>query len=255
MLKVFRRIRLRLMSENKVRKYLAYAIGEIVLVVIGILIALQINNWNEARKEHRLEHGYYCKLLEDVEQDISQIHLQITRTEERLAASNEMLRLLQLDNPPVDEVLKQNLGAISLITYTFRPNLAAYEDLKSSGNLIILRDEAVKKQVIEYYSTLDGMIDVMDTNADGTVSLFYAKDDFAQSGWQHLDFVRDGIDTSKVDFDKLTPLSFDLEDFISRMTSDAIFYVGANARIKYLYESVLPEMLKMHRVLKDKCEN
>ncbi|MFX0556562.1 DUF6090 family protein [Maribacter sp. CXY002] len=52
MIKFFRRIRQKLLSENKFSKYLAYAIGEIVLVVIGILIALQINNWNEERKEN-----------------------------------------------------------------------------------------------------------------------------------------------------------------------------------------------------------
>ena len=50
MIKFFRRIRQKLLSENRFSKYLIYAIGEIVLVVIGILIALQINNWNEKRK-------------------------------------------------------------------------------------------------------------------------------------------------------------------------------------------------------------
>ena len=50
MIKFFRKIRQRLLTENKFSKYLIYAIGEIILVVIGILIALQINNWNENRK-------------------------------------------------------------------------------------------------------------------------------------------------------------------------------------------------------------
>ena len=52
MLRFFRKIRFEIMEKNKPGKYLKYAIGEIVLVVIGILIALQINNWNEARKDH-----------------------------------------------------------------------------------------------------------------------------------------------------------------------------------------------------------
>jgi Family of unknown function (DUF6090) len=54
MTKVFRNIRQKLAAENKVMAYLRYAIGEIVLVVIGILIALQINNWNEGRKSATL---------------------------------------------------------------------------------------------------------------------------------------------------------------------------------------------------------
>ena len=55
MIKFFRHIRQKLLSENKFYKYLLYAIGEIVLVVIGILIALSINNWNELKKERQLE--------------------------------------------------------------------------------------------------------------------------------------------------------------------------------------------------------
>mgnify|MGYP000731225644 CR=1 FL=1 len=51
MIKFFRKIRYNLMSENRTGRYLKYAIGEIILVVIGILIALQINNWNEHKKE------------------------------------------------------------------------------------------------------------------------------------------------------------------------------------------------------------
>ena len=51
MIKFFRKIRQRLLTENKFSKYLLYAIGEIILVVIGILIALQVNNYNEAKKQ------------------------------------------------------------------------------------------------------------------------------------------------------------------------------------------------------------
>ena len=55
MIKFFRRIRFDLMEKNKTGKYFKYAIGEIVLVVIGILIALQINNWNEQRKINKIK--------------------------------------------------------------------------------------------------------------------------------------------------------------------------------------------------------
>lgn len=56
MLSFFRKIRQKLLSQNRVTQYLAYAIGEIILVVIGILIALQVNNWNENRKNGEIEH-------------------------------------------------------------------------------------------------------------------------------------------------------------------------------------------------------
>ena len=65
MIKFFRKIRYDLMEKNKTGKYFKYAIGEIILVVIGILIALQINNWNENRKNRVTEADYYCRILDD----------------------------------------------------------------------------------------------------------------------------------------------------------------------------------------------
>ena len=69
MIKFFRHIRQRLISENRISKYLLYAIGEIVLVVIGILIALQINNWNEQNKVNLLEKELYEKLVRDLDKE------------------------------------------------------------------------------------------------------------------------------------------------------------------------------------------
>ncbi|MCK0178875.1 DUF6090 family protein [Flavobacteriaceae bacterium S0862] len=69
MIKFFRKIRYNLMSENKTGKYFKYAIGEIILVVIGILIALQINNWNEARKAKNVEKQIYIKMLVDIKEN------------------------------------------------------------------------------------------------------------------------------------------------------------------------------------------
>ncbi len=73
MIKFFRQIRQRLLSENKFSKYLIYAIGEIVLVVIGILIALSINNWNGEKKEAEVEKQYMISLLSDLAKDRSDL--------------------------------------------------------------------------------------------------------------------------------------------------------------------------------------
>ena len=67
MINFFRKIRYDLMEKNKTGKYLKYAIGEIVLVVIGILIALSINNWNEGLKNQRVEKSFYLNILNDLD--------------------------------------------------------------------------------------------------------------------------------------------------------------------------------------------
>ncbi|MBP1841693.1 DUF6090 family protein [Formosa algae] len=72
MIKLFGKIRQKLLSENKFGKYLTYAIGEIVLVVIGILIALQINNWNENRKLQAEITDIYKQIVIDLDNDIDE---------------------------------------------------------------------------------------------------------------------------------------------------------------------------------------
>ena len=73
MLRFFRHIRKSLMEQNKVRTYLLYAAGEILLVVIGILIALQVNNWNEERKEQKIADELRLSIISDLTQDTSSI--------------------------------------------------------------------------------------------------------------------------------------------------------------------------------------
>ena len=73
MIKFFRKIRQKLLSDNKFSKYLIYAIGEIVLVVIGILIALSINNWNQSRQQYKILNNIYATIKSDLQEDIKNI--------------------------------------------------------------------------------------------------------------------------------------------------------------------------------------
>jgi len=73
MIKFFRKIRYQLLGEGKTGKYLKYAIGEILLVVIGILIALSINNWNIHQIEQNEERNYLTRLVQDLKWDINEI--------------------------------------------------------------------------------------------------------------------------------------------------------------------------------------
>ena len=74
MIKFFRRIRQKLLSENRFNKYLLYAIGEILLVMVGILLALQVNNWNLKRKNNQLKQTYLERIVNDIKQDTININ-------------------------------------------------------------------------------------------------------------------------------------------------------------------------------------
>ena len=78
MIKFFRKIRQNLLSEGNTGKYLKYAIGEIMLVVIGILIALQINNWNEQRKNRENERDLYQRIINDLKFDENKLNEKIS---------------------------------------------------------------------------------------------------------------------------------------------------------------------------------
>ena len=87
MITLFRKIRQKLLAENKIGKYLKYAIGEIILVVIGILIALQINNWNELRKQQQVELKYFYNLKNDLLANNERLNAMINLADSKVRAA------------------------------------------------------------------------------------------------------------------------------------------------------------------------
>ena len=144
-----------MVNENQLKKYLLYAAGEIVLVVIGILIALQINNWNERQKQIRSENDYYCRLLEDTRLDIEQINDLKGLAEDRLKASNQAARLLLNAEVQKLDIGTQISESTKAIYSDFKPNNSAFEDLKSGANLNIIRDKTIIMALNRYFNKFE----------------------------------------------------------------------------------------------------
>ena len=87
MIKFFRKIRQRLLSQNRFSRYFVYAVGEILLVVIGILIALQVNNWNEERNQRQVELKYFYNLKNDLLADNESLNLLIDLANDKVKAA------------------------------------------------------------------------------------------------------------------------------------------------------------------------
>ena len=116
MIRIFATLRQRLLSENRFTHYLGYAAGEIVLVVIGILIALQINNWNDARKDRARELDYLHNIREDVRTNIAQMDTYLqTRNAEIAAAQRILLGCRHFINDQHLEVGARKLGLPFLV--------------------------------------------------------------------------------------------------------------------------------------------
>ncbi|MCC1484486.1 DUF6090 family protein [Winogradskyella immobilis] len=158
MIKFFRKIRQTMIKENKFSKYLLYAIGEIILVVIGILIALQINNNNEHKQQKQLERSLLLEMKENLALDLSDIRSNIDADTKTLR-SNEIV-LTQLENKlPFHDSLRPHYGQLSNGTVLVK-NSSAYENLKTFGVNLISNDELRRKITNLYtarYDYLDGL--------------------------------------------------------------------------------------------------
>jgi hypothetical protein len=255
MTRFFQRIRKAVIDQGRIGNYLLYAAGEILLVVIGILIALQINEWNEERKARQMEHVYYCKLLEDVKQDQILLATLSTENEQRIKSCNQMISLLQQKSSRKAIQIAMR-GAIAKTTFTFKPGKSAFEDIKSSGSLHVLSDVVLKDRLISYYSVLEGYVDLVDVNSDAAVAMYYHVDKkFTEIGWQELDFVRNALDSSLINVKALDAHGGYSIEMTEQLLDEAIFYLYTNVRKRDLYKAMTMQIEEMKTALTGKCVN
>lgn len=148
MIQFFRRIRQQLLGENKFTKYLIYAIGEIFLVVIGILIALQINNWNESNKLHQREVSLLRELKSNLEVNVDNLNRDISIQEK---SYQDILRIIDHADKrkPYNDSLPKFLREAS-----YAPDViltaSAFETLKSAG-LELIRSDTLRRAIITLF--------------------------------------------------------------------------------------------------------
>jgi uncharacterized membrane protein YgaE (UPF0421/DUF939 family) len=150
MLRFLHKIRRESLANKALGKYFWYAIGEILLVVVGILIALQINNWNEERIEQKQIREYALSLVGDLQSDIEML----------IPVGKQIDHLIQLSNELASYMQGRSLADINninLYVYTLNPlyrpfewNRAALDQLKSSGALRQIKNQQLVKKISEY---------------------------------------------------------------------------------------------------------
>ncbi len=150
MINFFRKIRQQLLTQNKISKYLLYAIGEILLVVIGILIALQINNWNENKNQQEKIKEYAKLYIQDLEADILMTE---TNWKMIINVSDKIDSLAQsVRNKKIEEI--SNIDFLcSTWNILYRPyswNRSTIDQMKSSGSLQYIEDVSISKKIGQY---------------------------------------------------------------------------------------------------------
>ncbi|WP_088341930.1 DUF6090 family protein [Robiginitalea sediminis] len=172
MIKFFRRIRQRLLAENRFSKYLLYAIGEIILVVIGILIALQINTWNEYKQNRKLERTFYADLLEDLANDIRKFEEQTAFYENRVEQLGWLLQKVRDPQAPIDaDAFGQRVEPLyysnEAISYA-----ATYNASESSGVFSTFTNKELLKKITQYYANFHLLMEVTASTNEIIVSQF-----------------------------------------------------------------------------------
>lgn len=148
MIKFFRKIRYNLISENKTGKYLTYAIGEIVLVVIGILIALSINNWNENQKAIALEIDILKEVRNGLATDLKDAQYNLASHKTKLKGQIILTNWLE-GNEAFPDSLSKYLSEVHFGTY-FQSNESSYQTLKQLG-LRIIKNDSLRSQITSLY--------------------------------------------------------------------------------------------------------
>lgn len=150
----FKKIRQKLISEYKFSKYLIYAVGEIILVVIGILVALQVNNWNEERKFNLESKDIYTALNAEFKNNRNVLSERIHFLED---ANNNVTILLNCINKKETSFTSINIDSIfvrSLNYGNYNPSNSSIQEIINSGKLHLIKNDVLKENLFNWLQLL-----------------------------------------------------------------------------------------------------
>ena len=152
MITLFRRIRERLIASGSISKYLIYAVGEILLVVIGILIALQVNNWNEDRKDQIKTRNYLLEMTENLESDVADVDEAVSLYQSKDSLLTAGIRILvggSADSEIISFLAENSYELSTFFLFEFKS--VAFENMTSTGNIDLLQDLELRNNLTAYY--------------------------------------------------------------------------------------------------------
>ncbi|MBO3116109.1 hypothetical protein J4050_05085 [Winogradskyella sp. DF17] len=159
MIKFFRKIRYELMNQNKTTKYFKYAIGEIILVVIGILIALQINNWNQDRLNTKIETETLINLKQDLDSALVQLNNKIFQNHTYRTYDSIAMELIQSKRTVSNDSMYKLLMT-HIYTPTFDPEVGTLNEIISTGKMDIIKSKGLRSHISSWNRYMDELDEV-----------------------------------------------------------------------------------------------
>ena len=147
---LFRSIRHKLLYEGKLVRYLTYAVGEVVLIIVGILMALKINDWNEENKARVIETNILTEIRSNLHHDMEEIQYDIVSLEDNLKACDDIIQYLDTHESPSIDFFDM-VGLLGVNPH-FDPNRSGY-DLMVSKGVEIVRNDNLRKSISILYES------------------------------------------------------------------------------------------------------
>ncbi|MCK0178160.1 DUF6090 family protein [Flavobacteriaceae bacterium S0862] len=191
MIKFFRRIRYNLMEQNKTGKYLKYAIGEIILVVIGILIALSLNNWKEDLDNRGEENRILSGLKQEFEANLSELNRNIKLNTAAVKSTSDLIYLIRGENPFSNTRYVDSLLYLAYMFGSFDAQSGLIDEVISSGKLSIINDSELRDRLTSFSGILENAEEDYKIRADYYMNQItpYISKYFAQANQdQYMDF-------------------------------------------------------------------
>ena len=221
MIKFFRKIRYSLIEQNKTGKYLKYAIGEIVLVVIGILIALQINNLNEQHKINVQELTILKELKLSLESNKNILNSRITNSQDKILRGKLLQEHLKEKRPYNDSL--RDFFKIPTYELTVALSFASFENTKNQG-LQIIKNNELRLELIKLFDEEFKDITVLGVNSSALLTSTIAP--FLQ---KHFEYTTHGLEPNNYiellkakEYVNILSRSIYLNSLASNLSSDVL---------------------------------
>jgi hypothetical protein len=219
MIKFFRHIRQRLLSESKFSKYLLYAIGEIILVVIGIFLALQLNNLNQERKASEKEELLLQELHDEFINNKKQLEEVVQYHVAADDACNKIIAMFPIDLETVDlDSLGKHHYQSSYI-WTFNPSQGVINSLVNTSSFELISNDTLRRQIIAWSDVLTDFQD------EEVKAVQFVNGSFVDYWDEHLSW-NENFKDQRIKKERLTSLQF--ENLIYHRKDDLNNIIGTD---------------------------
>ena len=243
MIKLFKRIRQQLLSENKFSKYILYAIGEIILVVIGILIALQVNTWQDNRKSKFVELKTLANLKNEFEQNRKELASVIAMNENCLDTGKFIMGLIGEDDNKIRIINTDSLLFQGFEYAQFNPSENSLSNLFQSGNLNLISNDLLKSLLYQWSRANKGVQDQfsgVDDKIEVDLVPYLTKnytlkdvDSYGRLGWKN----KSKLPIDKIKIFKDVEYENLMDDFLYRLSG----YIIELKKLDHIFEAIIKQ--------------